>query len=804
MQHLLIIIFKEMLKSFFTLTIRNLLKNKIFTIINIAGLGIALSICIVSFFNFMVNYEFNRTHKNFDTIYRINSFRDMQGREQEYGLVPASLELAIRKDIPGIEKSARIVRRTNNVKKGEDIFSMQLSYIDPGFIDIFTIPVVLGEKRSIENQGNVMISKTTAAKLFGKEDPVGKTVSIIKDGNKELAFTVGAVFADLPNNSSFRIDILTHFDNLLTMEETNDTDWKIWATALFIQENDKSRLPSIMQSLKSYLPVQNRAREDFRINRFKFVPLKELGNNCRIIWSPGLGSNMHPAAVIAPPIMALLILLIACFNFTNTSIATFSKRLKEIGLRKTFGGQRKQLVTQFMFETFIICFFALLVGIAFAAYLVPAWDNLWGGVLALKLSFTKYTFFWVFLVLMLLLTGFISGVYPALYVSSFSPLKVLKGDSPFRRSGKLSSVLLTLQFAISVIAVVMGIVFVKNANFQDKLDLGYDKDQLIVLPIATEFFTTFRNEIITNPKIISAEGTQNHVGFGNYNRPVKDIGKRLEVNVLNIGPGYAATIGLRLVEGRLFDKTRAEADRTNNSIIINRKFADSFGWTDPVGRSVTLYDTTKLNIIGMIENFYMDAVWSEIEPTMLRISPTDEYGFMVVRTKSEDLPGTLEYLSSKWKSMKTNYLYRGMLQDDIQLGEARRTNRNCIKIFFFLAFVATLLSLIGMYNNVSLEMISRTREIGIRKIQGAPFLQILFLAGRKYLIVLLIASLLGCAGGYYLSLMLLGSIYKYFAEISSDIMLMAASIMIMATLLTIFFKITRAAMMNPVDSLRYE
>lgn len=804
MHHVITKILKEMFKSFFTLIIRNLLKNKIFTVINIIGLGIALSICIVSFFNFMVNYEFNRTHKNFDKIYRINSFRDMQGREQEYGLVPASLDLAIRKDIPGIENSARIVTRTNNVKKGEDIYSLQLAYIDPRFLDIFTIPVVLGEKRSIENQGNVMISRKTATKIFGKENPVGKTVSIIKNGTKELAYTVGAVFADLPTNSSFRIDILTHFDNLLSMEETNDTDWKIWATAIFIQVNDKSRLPSIVQSLKSYLPVQNRAREDFRINRFKLVPLKELGSNCRVIWSPGLISNMHPAAVIAPPIMALLILLIACFNFTNTSIAIFSKRLKEIGLRKTFGGLRKQLVTQFMFETLMICFFALLVGIAFAAYLVPAWDNLWGGVLELKLSFTKYTFFWVFLILMLLLTGFISGVYPALYVSSFSPLKVLRGDSPFKRSGKLSSVLLTLQFAFSVIAVVMGIVFVKNAKFQDRLDLGYDKDQLIVLPIATEFFTTFRNEIITNPKIISAEGTQYHVGFGNYRRPVKDNEKRLEVDVLNIGPGYASTIGLRLAQGRLFDKTRAEADRTNNSIVINRKFADSFGWTDPVGRSVTLYDTTKLNVIGMIENFYLDAVWSEIEPAMLRLSPTDEYTVLAVRTKSEDLPGTLEYLSSKWKSMKTNYLYGGMTQDDIQLGESRRTNRNCIKIFFFLAFVATLLSLIGMYNNVSLEMISRTREIGIRKIQGAPFSVIVYLASRKYITVLLIASLLGSAGGYYLSQMLLGSIYKYYAEISSGIMLLAASLMFMATLLTIIFKITKAAMMNPVDSLRYE
>ena len=282
------------------------------------------------------------------------------------------------------------------------------------------------------------------------------------------------------------------------------------------------------------------------------------------IWSSGLFPSLHPAALIAPPIMALFILLIACFNFANTSIATFSKRLKEIGLRKTFGGQRSQLVTQFMLETLIICFLALLVGIVLAEFLVPAYSSLWS-YMSIELTFTDYGFFWIFLFLLLLLTGFIAGVYPALYVSSFSPVMFLKDASPFKGSGKLSSVLLTLQFAISVMALVMGIVFARNAEFQKTIDLGYDRDEIIVLPIAPELFTSFRNEILTNPKIISAEGTQNHIGYGNYRRPVKDNEKQLEVDVLDIGPGYAQTMGLRLAEGRFFDETRLAADRTNST-----------------------------------------------------------------------------------------------------------------------------------------------------------------------------------------------------------------------------------------------
>jgi putative ABC transport system permease protein len=791
-----------MFRNYLLVTFRNLLKNKVFTIINILGLGIALSVCIVAFFNHMFNYEFDRSHKNFDKIYRVTSFRDMQGREQEYGVVPATLGLEIKKDIPGIEKSARLMRTGSPVKEGDDIFPAQISYVDPEFLEIFTFPIVLGDQKSIEKQGNVLISRKMASTLFGDEYPIGKTISIVNDRNKEFTYTVGAVFEDLPENSSFRIDILSHFDNFLLMWEVKDADWKFMTSVLFIQVPDKSLLSSVTQSLKNYIPVQNRAREDFRINRFTLIPLKDVGENSRNIWSSGLFPSLHPAALIAPPIMALFILLIACFNFANTSIATFSKRLKEIGLRKTFGGQRKQLVTQFMFETLIICLLALFAGIAFAGFLVPAYSSLWVYML-IKMTFSGHAFFWVFLLLLLLLTGFIAGVYPAMYVSSFSPVNVLKGASPFRGSGKLSSVLLTLQFSISVMALVMGIVFAKNAEYQRTLDLGYDRDKLIVVPVTPDLFTSFRNEIITNPKIISAEGTQNHIGFGSYRRPIKDNEKQLEVDVMDIGPEYAQTMGLRIADGRFFDKLREAADRANGSIIVNQKLVNDFGWKEAIGQTVTLYDTTKLTVIGVVKDFYLGGVWQEIEPAMLRLSRTDQYGVLVVRASPEDLPGVLEYINLKWKSMTTISIFGGRLQENL-MQEEKDINGSIMKVNIFLAITATLLSLIGMYNLVSLDIIRRTKEMGIRKIQGAPVPLLMFLVSKKFLIVLVVASILGCAGGYYMSVMLLDSIWDYFIEIKVGILLMSASIMFVATLLTILFKVAKAAMKNPVVSLRYE
>lgn len=352
-------------------------------------------------------------------------------------------------------------------------------------------------------------------------------------------------------------------------------------------------------------------------------------------------------------------------------------------------------------------------------------------------------------------------------------------------------------------ALVTGIVLMKNADYQNTLDLGYDRDKLIIVPVRQAFFTSFRNEILTNPRVISAEGTQNHIGYGGYRRPVKDEEKQLEVDALDIGPGYASTMGLRLVEGRLFDETRAEADITNNSIIVNQKLVSDYGWKEAVGKTITLYDTTKLTVIGVVKDFYTNGVWQAIEPTILRLVPANRYGLLAVRANPEDLTVVLEYINLKWKSMSTNTIFGGRLQEDL-MQEGKDINRSIMKVDIFLAIIATILSLIGMYNLVSLDIIRRTKEMGIRKIQGAPVPLIMFLVSKKFLIVLVIASLVGCTGGYYLTVMMMDSIWDYFVEIRIGILLLSASIMFVATILTIILKVAKAAMRNPVDSLRYE
>jgi hypothetical protein len=379
----------------------------------------------------------------------------------------------------------------------------------------------------------------------------------------------------------------------------------------------------------------------------------------------------------------------------------------------------------------------------------------------------------------------------------------MKGGAPFKGSGRLSSVLLMLQFTISIMALVLGIVFEKNARYQETLDLGYDRKNIIVVPVPAEYYTSYRNEILTDPKVIAAEGTQYHIGFGGYRRPIKDEVKQLEVDIMDIGPLYSQTMGLRLTDGRLFDQPRVDADRSNKSIIVNQKLVDSFGWKDAIGHTVTLYDTTKFTVIGVVKDFYLRGIWQKVEPVIMRLSSSDQYGLIAVKASEKDLTGVLDDLNLKWKSMGINEIFGGILQEDT-MKEGKDINGSIMKVNIFLAITAALLSLIGMYNLVSLDILRCTKEMGIRKILGASVPLIMYMVSKKFLLVLVLSSILGCAGGYYLSNGLMSSIWQYHVEIKTVVLVISAAIMFVATTLTIIFKIGKSALRNPVDSLRYE
>jgi len=790
-----------MFKNYLLVTFRNLYKNKIYALINILGLGLALAICIVAYFNHMFGYDFDRYHENFEEIYRVTSNRQMQDREQEFGIVPAPLGPEIKKDFPAVAKSARVMRSYSPVKVGIDNFNRQVSYVDPDFLDMFTFQLISGNKQALLDPNQVLISEEMATALYGKEEPIGQAITIYNDDNQEFTYTIGAVFMDLPQNSSFRIDILSHMENFLTMWNVRDVNWQQFARVLFLQIPDPGALAMVKEGLDSYVPAQNEANESFTINSFNLIPLEEVNKRSRETWNNSLYPGLHPAAVLAPLLMALTMLLIASFNFANTAIASAGKRLMEIGIRKMVGGERKQLLIQFLIENYIICFLALLVGIAGATILVPAYGSMWE-YMSLTLSFSQYPSFWIFLILLLLFTGFVAGAYPALYISSFRPLIILQSRTRLGKGGPLAKALLGFQFTISVLSIVSGVIFSMNAIYQETVDLGYARKELVVVPIQSENYTSYYDAIVQHPKIVEAAGTQEHIGFGWYKRSIEDEDQELEVNVMDVGPEYLQTMGLTLQDGRLFELDRLEADR-GVSIVVNQMMVDAFGWENPVGRQVRMNDTIMYEVVGVVKDFFMGGMWTKIEPMLLKLPMEDRYFSLAVRTNREDLPEVLEYLRETWVQMIPNYPFEGMYQEDT-LEEEKAINRSIKQLYIFLAIVATILSMIGLYTLISLSILNRTKEIGIRKVMGSPLSRIWLVLSNGFLINLVISSIIGCVGGYYLSLMMLDSIWDYWLDFNAWIYIYSVLIILVATAVTITGKVYQAALQNPVKCLRYE
>jgi ABC-type antimicrobial peptide transport system permease subunit len=409
--------------------------------------------------------------------------------------------------------------------------------------------------------------------------------------------------------------------------------------------------------------------------------------------------------------------------------------------------------------------------------------------LDISLSFREYPELWILLPLLLIITTLLAGAYPSFYISRFNPVYIFQDKLKIGSRNILSKILLTLQFMISVLALVSGIIFSRNARFQDTIYLGYDKDNIIAVPIRNHsHFIAYRDAVITNPKIESVGESEEHIGQGNYICSVEYQNIRNEIRALDIGDNYFQTMGLKLVDGREFPPELEQTD---------------FGIQNPVGQRVMMNDTIPLNIVGVMENIYLYGVWSKIDPMILRRGNNERMRTFAVRASEENLRDVNHFLEDQWKELVPNYPYSGFFQDDL-MEEGRDINRNIKNIYIFLAFIATILSAIGLYTLVSLSIIRRTKEVGVRKVMGATIPRIIRILNREYFIILVIAIIGGSLSGYWLSKQMMDSIWDVFTDVTVFTFLVPILLIFVVAAITMGWKVYSAASRNPTESLRYE
>ncbi len=792
-----------MIKNYLLITLRSLMKNKLFIAINVLGMAISIGCCIVAYFTYEFNSGFDSNHLNASTIYRVNTVRTFQNEETTFGIVPLPLGNAIRENVKEVDQLARYIPDEGNFRVKDDLFASELVYVDPEFFNLFTYEFIEGSG-DLSDRGKILISDELSEKFFGKEKALGKLVSEVLDSGKLKVYEVGGVFRKQPSNSSFYAQAYTNFYNQFSGSgEYNEDNWRYFTT-VFLQITDPSRLPGVVSRIKPYRENSNKIREDFVISEFRLQPFESMGVSDSYNKTPGTWTREASplAAIVGVGLMGIFILLISCFNLTNTAIAISSRRLKEIGIRKVMGSMRGHLVAQFIGETMLICFSALILGMLIANWVfIPAFNSLWPEM-KITPDYVGKPGFLIFMIATLLFTGLLAGSYPAFYISKFQPTEILKGKLKFGGTNYFTRTLLTMQFAISLVGVVCSIAFIDNAKYQREFDLGFNQYGVIFTQVANRSeFETYRNALLQNEDITSIAGSRNHIYSNYYSDPVKSEGKEIEVDILDVGDKYIETLGMTLLAGRNFIED-SETDR-RESVIVTEGFARKFGWDNPVGKKIVLVDTTQLYVVGMIKDVYTNGLWRELSPTMLRYAKKDQVSHLIVSASMEKIHEVNRFMETTWKELFPNKLYGGRMMDE-EIVEANTVNINIVKMFVFLGIVAMLLSATGLFTLVSLNIIKRMKEIGVRKVLGASMANISRVINTEFAIILVIACVLGGFLGAWLSAMLMNSIWDYYQTATVATLIWSAVLMLVVSSVSVVFKIYNAVRLNPSHVLRDE
>jgi len=800
-----------MIKNYLLITLRSLAKNKLFIFINVFGMGIAIACCIVAYVNWEFAATWDSKHINTDQIYRVQLVRDFQGRTERYGMAPMPLGNFVKQNFKEVSKVVRYTSSYCDIRIGEEVFGTQMVFVDSGFFDLFTYELKYGTFPDFYDKSKVFISDEVALKYFNQEDVVGRTITQIvlgKDGvRRPKEFIIGGVFKQLPQNSSFRFEVVTLFDNFWDINldpDMSESSWKRWNT-LFIEIKDQSAVASVTQQLQNYIEPQNKAREDFKVTSYYLENFNGMMQRNRAnprVNNDWLYGGIPSEAVTLPAIMAGLLLLLACFNFTNTSIAISSRRLKEIGIRKVMGGMRSQLVFQFLGENLILCFLGLAAGLLIAEWLVPAYDSLWPW-LELNLSYSENIGFLAFLFVLLLFTAIIAGGYPSFYITSFEPVSILKGRAKFGGTNWFTRFLLGGQFVISILSIIMGVAFYNNGEYQKDYDLGFATKGVISVWVNNEGgYNTYRDALSSNKDIQLIAGTRHHVANAWYNDPVKYESLEREVDIFDIGDNYFEVMDMKLVAGRNFLKD-SETDR-KESVLVTEELVKEFGWTDnPIGKRMVWMDTVQLYVVGVVKNIYARALWEPIQPLMIRYSSPDKYQQVVVRTDPKKIVSVDEFMEKKWKEVFPNTVYNGQMIDE-ELQETAEINNNIVTMFGFLGFFAALMTGIGMFTLVSLNIVKKMKEIGVRKVLGASIFNIARVINFEFVVNLGIATLIGGAAGYYMADSLMDSIWEYYLKIGVVSLTVSVLAMLFIAIASVGYKTISTASLNPTKTLRDE
>ena len=806
-----------MFKNYVTIAVRYIKRQKVFSSIKIFGLSIGIAACLLIYLFVVDELSFDKFHANGKNLYRVVQVQHDLNTGKLSSLqqfIPTPVGPELEQSIFEVARHSRIDNRSGVVQYGDRIFQENLTMVDSTFLEMFTFPLIYGDEASaLSNDQSLVLTQSQAQKYFGEQNPMGKSL-ILSFGHISKDFIVTGVAEDVPLNSTIRFDILIQFINLpLVINNANIlNDWNRWYCPLFVEllpgtsaELVNGRLDVFCDQYYS-AKIQEHIDSGYDPFTFGLQEVRKMHLDARIFGTAGLAPSYLLSAI------ALVILLIACVNSMNLSIGSASVRSMEVGMRKVLGANRRQLVRQFLSEAVLISFMAVVSGILLAQFLLPSFNKLAEKQMSIQTVLDIPHI--LPLLAIVFITGLFAGSYPAMILSAFRPVEIIKGKLKVGGKTSLTKGLVVLQFTLSLVLVISALFLGRQVSYMLNRNPGYTREGLVVILTqengqeeSERVYQIFRNKLSSRSQILGITASNREFGLFLPSTSLELDEREIHYQYNRVDPYFLSTMELKLVQGRDFSANIASEGDT---VIVNQMFIDGLGSEYRFGE--TIGDISKgfpysSRIIGVIENCNIQSLRSEMEPLLLYVGKgsaprRNRFSRMFVRVGSENISGTMQFLEETWKEVQPDKPFIYYFQEDALQGLYNREKR-WSSIVRYASVFSVILACLGVFGLTAMTLSRREKEFGIRKVLGARIEQIIYLGMKDYLYLVGIANLVAWPIVYLIMRRVLQD-YPFRINIGIQYFLLAGAASMGIAVLTILYLSLKSALTNPAESLKYE
>ena len=804
-----------MFKNYLKIGWRNLMKDKTFSLLNIVGLSVAFGVAILLTMAAFFELSYDDFHENGKDIYLTYSVQQTQKGSEAVTAQPAPFAPSLQAEVPGVAKITRFLQQDAMTLYHDKEINLDGVWVDRDFFDMFTFPVLKGDRSNpLKDKSSVVIAERTANKLFGSDEAIGKTISILIEG-KEIPFTIASVVGDKDSQNTLDFEIAIPFESHEGYAQ-NKEEWDSQYHDVYVQLQNGISPQQFEQNTRSFVDlhyketIENLKRDgavadsDGRFRQLKLVPLKDVHFTS---FREGY-ANVRRSVPYLILGVAFLILFIACVNFINMSIAKSSQRLREIGMRKTLGAQKQQLFVQFWSESLIIFLASFMVGALLSVLLLDDFKTIFRTGISFDML-TSPMVILLFLAAVFLIT-FLVGGYPALLLSRLGTIQSLKGKLENSGSNRIRNFLMVVQFGIAILLISGTLILWGQVEYMRNKDLGFDKAQVLSFPIdgkknSYEAVVLLRNELAGNPDILGVTASDNNLGRGKDGSQFSSVwgfdykGRGVRTNALTVDYDYIETLGLELVQGRSFDRDYAT---DTQSVVINESMAKELGEEDPLTAFLPMGDSLEYSIIGVVKDYNFQDLARPIEPLTLILDRDSGLYYAYVKVVPVNMAKSFNAVEVAWKRIEPNAEFLGSFLDE-NIDRTFQREKIMAAMITSGSVIAIALSCIGLFAMSLLIVAQRTKEIGVRKVLGASVSSITLLLTKDFIILVLIAFLIASPIAWWFSKQWLEN-YANRIDLGLWFFLVAGLLAIAIAMLTVGSRTLKAAMLNPAKSLRTE